>query len=712
MSTLFKEPRFTDANTLVLLIALALWQAFEFLFLGPASAVIFADNVEQLLPSLLVRGFSDTLFSSWDRFGAGGIDQISGADHALLNIAVFNFFPGWLASGLYCFAQYAGAGFGVYALARWTLRLPPFASLFAGAAFMVQLHPYIASAVFSFLPLAIFAISAFITQPSRLRFAGLVAGILLLCSTGYFSRLIPYASVMIFVWFLIVERPRRAQSWLIIVLVCTAIPLLRIKDVMVLGMVAPMSHTNWVRITRDLHQAWEAMGLPWFLLSPLGLACTGLAVIAFVLERKYRTHIIALFILALAGSMFIELSLTALQDQIVPFWPTLSGFRFTYFSALTSMALALFGGIGIATLAHFIRQPQKPRVAALGIGAAAIIASGCIGYVSLKGKYASLLSWTTQGSYARNFESAPLRELQQTIDAGGMPVRVEPFQITPAVLNGYGIETAGGYTPIYYKHYYEYWAAVVRTWAKNEALETRFGGKFKSRRLDRGGSMLFRGDRLALYPLEYAPTVNLSTMYDLKLLSLANVAYFVSRDALTDAQLDMVSGPEKAWSALSKDERIQYNIRANFRGLSDLYIYKNTHVQPRFFSVAGIDVFENDAAVLQHLEQAPLDTLVQRAPIPRAELSDLNPDDTYMPLVTIKVTAYDNDAISLQLGEPRTGKSLLVVSNTYSPYWQVEIDDQPTKLIRAYHAFWAVEIPADAKSVKFNYHPPYNVFSR
>ena len=711
MSSLCKEPQFTDATTLTLLIALAFWQAFEFLFLGPASVVIFADNGEQLLPSLLVRGFSGSLLSSWDRFGAGGVDQISGADHALLNIFFFNLIPGWLATGLYTLAQYAGAGFGVYALGRWTLRLPPVASLFAGAAFMVQLHPYIASAVFSFLPLAIFALSAFIKQPSRLRSAGLLASILLLCGTGYFSRLIPYASVMIFVWFLIVERPRRAQSWLTIVLVCTAIPLLRIKDVIVLGMVAPMSHTNWVRVTQDLHQAWEKMGVPWFLLSPLGLACTGLATLAFVLERKYRTHIIALFILALAGSIFIELSLTALQDQIVPFWPTLSGFRFTYFSALTSMALALFGGIGIATLAHYLGRTKKPGVVILCMGAAAVIASGCIAYVSLKGKYASLLSWTTQGSYARNFESTPLHNLKRSIDAGEMPVRVEPYQIAPAVLNGYGIETAGGYTPIYYKPYYEYWAAVVRTWAKNEVLETRFGGKFKSRRIDRGGSMIFRGDRLALYPLEYAPAVNLSTMYDLKLLSLANVGYFVSRDVLTDEQLDLVSGPGTAWSALSDEKRTQYNIRANFRGLSDLYIYKNAHVQPRFFSVAGVDVFEDDAAVLQHLEQTPLDKLVRRAPIPRAALGGLIPDDVYMPLEAINVAAYDNDTIFLQLGDPRTGKSLLVVSNTYSPYWQVEIDGRPAKLMRAYHAFWAVEIPADAKSVKFRYRPPYNIFS-
>ena len=709
---------YSTVHGILILGIFAVWQSFEFLFFGPASAVIFADNAEQLLPSLLTRLHADHVFAAWDRFQAGGNDVIAGADHALINIALFALFPAWLANGILTLAMYIAAGVGVFLLAHKRFQLSSIASSVAGMVYMTQVHPYLASAVFCFLPLCIYTVSQAVHQATRKHLLFAIASIILLAFTGYFSRVIPYASIMLFVWFLIVERPTKVSSWLTVIGACILIVFLRIKDVVVLLFIAPLSHTNIARVTVEPEQAWAALSSPpWFLNTTTAIICFAIMVITVIFFQQHRWKIAALTGIILCGSAIIEISLVSIQQIVIPYWPTISGFRFTYFGALTNLGLALGSACGISAFQQSFAaaDTRKDALGAptwfrLGFYGSLIVVTALIGFGSIKQKYTNMLSWVTNGSNARHFESKTLATIKTDIDHRALPVRVEPYQIAPAVISSYGLETAGGYTPVYYKHYYELWGSIVKPWANQQKSGTRFGDMYAAIRESRGGKMQFRGDRLMLYPLEYAPAVNLGTLYDLDLLSLANVGYFVSRDRLVGEGLKLISGPEKAWSSLSQDDKTAFNIRANFNGLDPLFVYENTRVVERFFSVQGIQGFETDADVIDHLESATLPDLLSAAPMNRAMVEALNTDVTeFAKLDNLRIEKYSDDNIRLALGAARSKPSLLIVSNTYSPFWKAMIDGQPAQIVRAYHTFWAIEIPAAAKYIDFMYRPPYAV---
>jgi uncharacterized membrane protein YfhO len=50
---------------------------------------------------------------------------------------------------------------------------------------------------------------------------------------------------------------------------------------------------------------------------------------------------------------------------------------------------------------------------------------------------------------------------------------------------------------------------------------------------------------------------------------------------------------------------------------------------------------------------------------------------------------------------------VLVVSSTFSPFWQCRIDGETSKIFPANHAFWGLLLPAGARQVICHYQPPY-----
>ncbi|MBI3877164.1 MAG: YfhO family protein [Verrucomicrobia bacterium] len=55
--------------------------------------------------------------------------------------------------------------------------------------------------------------------------------------------------------------------------------------------------------------------------------------------------------------------------------------------------------------------------------------------------------------------------------------------------------------------------------------------------------------------------------------------------------------------------------------------------------------------------------------------------------------------LEVEAAEP----ALLVIAQCWYPSWRAEVDDKPTKLWRANHAFQALEVPAGAKRVVLEY---------
>ena len=75
---------------------------------------------------------------------------------------------------------------------------------------------------------------------------------------------------------------------------------------------------------------------------------------------------------------------------------------------------------------------------------------------------------------------------------------------------------------------------------------------------------------------------------------------------------------------------------------------------------------------------------------------------------SVRVVEYSPDQIHLSASIDGTG--VLVVSNSYSPFWQVYVDGKEKKIFPADHTFWGVVIEKGEKEIVFRYQPPFRLF--
>ena len=297
-----------------------------------------------------------------------------------------------------------------------------------------------------------------------------------------------------------------------------------------------------------------------------------------------------------------------------------------------------------------------------------------------------------QGGYTLLFRSPVLHQLADDIRGSGAPARVASFQMYPNYPNAYGIETAGGYQALTAKRYWDFWTKVLAPGAD----------KFPSAT----GNLDF--GRVMLSPREHRTQWGLAELYNANLLSLVNVRYLVSRDRLVAPSLKLLQGPKKPWSALDVGQKVRSNIAGNFTGRTHLYVYENSDVLPRFFLADRLRVLESGAAVLDALAAADLDDLRRTAFVERALLLPPLSEDMRLSSGTIGLTLYEADRIRLSLD--MRGASVLIGTNSYSPFWRAFVDGVETPLFPADHAFWGIYLPQGAKTVELLYNPPYRLF--
>jgi hypothetical protein len=109
-------------------------------------------------------------------------------------------------------------------------------------------------------------------------------------------------------------------------------------------------------------------------------------------------------------------------------------------------------------------------------------------------------------------------------------------------------------------------------------------------------------------------------------------------------------------------------------------------------------VFLDDAGTLRALTQPDFDG---------AKIVFLPPDEKSSVTVTNQTSARIVNSkfgtqivdVEVEAAEP----SLIVVAQTYYHNWRAAVDGQPTRLLRANHAFQAVEIPAGRHQIHFHY---------
>lgn len=136
-----------------------------------------------------------------------------------------------------------------------------------------------------------------------------------------------------------------------------------------------------------------------------------------------------------------------------------------------------------------------------------------------------------------------------------------------------------------------------------------------------------------------------------------------------------------------------------FDGDPALSVFENTRVLPRAFIASEARVVPNHAAAWDAIHAAdfdPAQTVVLERGIGRGEVASPSTGD-------IKIVGYGPNAIVLETNS--AGAGVLVLSEVWYPGWRGFVDDRELEVLRADYLYRAIELPAGAHRVQFQYDP-------
>ena len=716
MSTLFK--RLIERDQTVL-IAIILWVSLDFLILGKYSRVLVGDEGDSVLSAMLSMAHMDGLRTLWSPFAVAGTDRLATTFFPELWSVLFHVLPGWLAYQIARVSIVAGGVIGIYLLCRNKFALSRRAGLFAAllAAIYFGDAPLYMMPV-AFLPIVILVLGYLLKDMKSLRGWGLVGAVGVLYSiTALPQFLILFAPVFAALWFLCIDglydfrQLHVWRKWAVIVLFFVFVYLLRSQEFFALFLNAPFS----MRADRAIYNqtALEALGQglgilhdaldpaslvslwPYFgIKTPILAAYLALVVALATKLRDARLQRLLLLMMVCAA---LVVSMPVAGVLLYDVMPAIRGFSTNKLWAFALIATMPAAGLAYQALeARFAgNEPGNSSRDIRGWYRAAPFVFLLLFSVVEKG-ISMPREWITQGSFKQIYESPVIENLAESVKARGEPVRVASFQMYDTYVNAYGLESPGGQVDMYSKRYSEFWEKIIEFSINNDPSLKKY---------------LLTGNTLELghtyNKIEKLPERSIGDYFRLNLLSLANVGYILSRDRLLDPELKLVNinAPQTPWSALSVSEKVMTSLADNFRGRTHLYVYENKAVLPRYFLARQLRVLDNRADVLGALSKMSTSALRETAYIAKDDWPDAVAPPPYSAVGHVKLEKYGTDEIAFSTD--LTGPSLLVVTNSFSPFWTCRINGIRAKIYPIDATFWGVELPKSAKSVTFSYEPPY-----
>jgi hypothetical protein len=170
---------------------------------------------------------------------------------------------------------------------------------------------------------------------------------------------------------------------------------------------------------------------------------------------------------------------------------------------------------------------------------------------------------------------------------------------------------------------------------------------------------------------------------DSRLLDLMNVQYII-----TDRELD------GRWK-LAFTERD-----------SAVRVYRNRHVLPRAFVVYQAEFVDSAEAALARLLDDTFDFrtgVILEGPVVKTSPGTLSALDSPPESGIARIVSYEPERVVVETDSPADG--WLVLTDTYMPGWQVQIDGRDASLHIADYAFRGVFLPAGQHRVEFAYTP-------
>jgi hypothetical protein len=295
------------------------------------------------------------------------------------------------------------------------------------------------------------------------------------------------------------------------------------------------------------------------------------------------------------------------------------------------------------------------------------------------------------------YENPELQHLAATADSDPFRVATLAYGFAPSYANAYGLETVDGYINLYPQRYQDFWGKVIEPLT----LEDRV------RRISfhRWGNNIYlfspsNGD------FDCIGEVPFSEYYNLNLLSLANTKYIISALPLSNEHLILL--PSHAPDTEGEQADLLQKIKDRLEGRRDIYIYENQLCFPRFFMAGNVSVFDDSSLALQAMAEADIDSLRNTVFVEEQFISDTDVKQLGFAQGEITIGQYSPDYIDLSVSLDKPG--VLVISNSFSPYWTCKVNGIDQDIFPAYHTFWGVFLEEGESMVELEYCPPYWTF--
>lgn len=707
-------PGIRSSNRWLVLLFLgwALWLSAECLVFGPLSYVRVHDNGDGILPmKIAVAGaVRDGTLPGWFVQGGCGTDLLATAGSIDLDLLLFAVVPPWLAAGLWLLLQRLIAGYFTFRVLSEQLETGPLPALYGGFVYALFAQGWLNHSAGGFtlydalsapaLPFLVWFLPKLSSWRPGRRFAGAAAlGLLVALTSTYVFEVFVLATVAL--WFALVRRDLLPAVWVPFGVLALAWAVAEIPTAFPALVNAAASHrAAWALqpwstgVIAEARMLGAAAGANWVAI----LMGAG----ALLLSNAQRLRRIAQLVVLTALLTILGPVLQRLVGIVVP---GLSGFQLDRFYLSLPFLLTVLGAVGIDELGTEFQLTRRRRVRdvpvaavlsavaiLLAVSTSVAVKRDQLRALSLGHSYRALYERSEYGALT-HLASSPSGESRVAVVVDSKIPGVQPSMLWPS-----GLETAGGYLNLYSGAYHRFWELALEPTRDSEGSRFRYFQEWGNR------AYLF----LPITTSEPSDEpLNTGDLFDLDLLSLANVRFIVSPRRLTGAGLAEVSLPTNTVDPSADPSSTAGRLRAMLLHgtvfAPRIYVYENTRAFSRAFLVSHFVSERSFAAAADAMVSAARPDLRRTAVLTPGAIDETAAQgDGGTGRVEVERLSADEVVMTVHA----EGPGMVVISNTYSPFWVATVDGQNADVDQVDLTFQGVPVPAGDHRVVLRYQPP------
>lgn len=739
----------------------ALLFSLESWIMGPLSWIYGYGSGLETIPTYLALAFDDRNFSLWSPFIAGGLDRLAFWGNATpfsFEQFLFSTFPTWLANGIDRYLQYFVAIFFTSKVVKEQLHLNARWSIFAG--WLMGCFSYLTvGALFTISGVPLLAwLLLRLVKANYKWFIPLLIGILFsFCTT--FSFGVPYLITFIVGWLVIVHNRwslhtiKEASLFSLGLVLATSPQLFAIMANVGFSHRSnwPAEQVNFTSLDGFLYRQLQFDLFAqdhWLSLITLNLPGISMLVgltlalwaLKFVALRTQAILFIRIFILyALLSQKWFWITIQGLTSKMFPWVMGIFMGRFFQIPGAFLIAVGLtltcylFWNLLLPYADKIFRSNKVPRYISISV------AGMFVAFMIVWPKWHLFYSLGIHDWGQKNYQIKALENIKQSENLPFRVVSVLPLQ--PAYAYAQGVETADGWANIYPALYRDLWLRVLgpvlsQLHSVKEVLDPERGKP--------QDNYIFLGLDLIQPVIGSLPDesveeslikgFNLETRFNLNLLRILNVKYILSEYPLKDSGIQLVHTPIKLPSfpqsrcyatGLITERKLPNSLTLSgifLKNLQpfydywnrtkeklsdkDVFIYEIKNTFPRFRYVKTILIEPTGKTVMDRLSHFTRNDHLSSVIIEAKDAVDLHIPSKGYKQGAIKLIKYTSDVLELEAKVKANG--LLVIANTWNPYWNAEVDGKLRKLLRVNHTQFALPLFEGDKKIRLFYAPPYS----